>query len=99
MSLSAAVVGTLAAALLYAAATQGIWMRGAYLHPTPRINAMTVGYAAAAAAAVAWIVFLWARRRLSGAGDVALRALISVALLLAAAYCAFSSMFLALFVG
>ena len=74
-------------------------MEGANLHPTPRINASTVGFAFAPVAALAWIVYLWTRTRPRGISDIALRIVGSCVLLLGACYCLFAAMFEAFFVG
>jgi hypothetical protein len=74
-------------------------MEGANLHPTPRINASTVGMGIAPIPALAWIVYLWGRTRPGGFFDIALRIVVSVVLVLGAIYCWFFAMFAALFVG
>lgn len=94
-----AAMGSLAVALLLMLAHFGIWMQGAYLHPTPRINALTVGFGFAPVPALSWITCLWARTRPNGLLDISFRILVSGALLIGAAYCAFAAMFLAFFVG
>ena len=94
-----AAVGSLAVAVLLGAASLGIWMEGANLHPTPRINALTVGLAFVPAPALSWITYVWARTRPSGFLDISLRIGISCALVIGAGYCVFAAMFLALFVG
>jgi len=86
------------AALLTAAAL-GIWMEGANLHPTPRINAFTVGLGIVPIPVLAWLVYLWARTRPQGFLDIALRLIISAALATGAFYCWGIAMFAAYFVG
>jgi hypothetical protein len=63
-------IGNIAVAALRAAAYFGIWMEGANLHPTPRINALTVGLGMAPIPALAWVVYLWSRARPSGLLDI-----------------------------
>ena len=99
VALLTAGIGSAVVALLLAAASLGIWMEGANLHPTPRINASTVGLAMAPIPALAWILYLWVRTRPRGVLDVAFRILVSFVLILGAAYCLFAAMFEALFVG
>src|SRR6185369_9319595 len=55
-----AAIGSLAVAVLLVAAHFGIWMEGANLHPTPRINALTVGLAFAPVPIFSWITYVWA---------------------------------------
>ena len=98
-ALLTAAIGSAAVGLLLAAASLGIWMQGANLHPTPRVNASTVGFALAPIPALAWILYLWVRTRPNGVLDVALRILVSCALMLGAAYCLFAATFEAFFVG
>jgi hypothetical protein len=99
VALLTAVIGSGVVGVLLAAASLGIWMRGANLHPTPRINASTVGLAIAPIPALAWILYVWVRTRPRGVLDVALRILVSCSLVLGAAYCLFAALFEALFVG
>jgi len=94
-----AITGSVFAAALLAASEHGIWMEGAYLNPTPRINAYTVGMGMVPIPALAWIVYLWIFRRPGGLFDFALRTIISVVVVAGAAYCWFMGMFMALFVG
>jgi uncharacterized membrane protein len=94
-----AAIGSGVVALLLAAASLGIWMEGANLHPTPRINASTVGLAIAPIPALAWILYLWVCARPRGILDVAVRLLASCVLVLGAAYCLFAALIEALFVG
>jgi hypothetical protein len=85
-------------AILLAAASLGVWMEGATLHPTPRVNAFTVGCGIVPIAALGWIVYLWSRVPLTGP-RVALLILVSGTLALIAGYCFFAAMISALFVG
>ena len=94
-----AAIGSLAVAVLIVAAHFGIWMEGANLHPTPRINALTVGFGFVPVPALAWIIFVWARSRPGGYLDIAFRIVVSCLLLIGAGYCVFAALFLALFVG
>src|SRR5262249_50284111 len=93
-SVSSGVVG-----LLLLAASCNLWMEGANLHPTPRINAFTVGMALTPISALAWIVFLWSRWRSGSLLSLLARLLISAVLVLGSAYCFFLAMFDAFFVG
>ena len=99
VALLTAAIGSGVVGLLLAAASLGIWMQGANLHPTPRVNASTVGLALAPIPALAWILYLWMRSRHGSVLDVALRILVSCVLVLGAAYCLFAAMFEAFFVG
>ena len=83
---------------LLVAASLGIWMEGAYLHPTPRINALTVGCGIVPIPAIAWIVYLWSCIRLNG-WRAALLVLASCVLLLVAGCSLVMSLFEAFFVG
>jgi hypothetical protein len=73
-------------------------MEGAYLHPTPRINALTVGLAFVPFPVAAWIAYLWTRGSFGPTGIV-VRVILSCLLLALAAYSMFAALFLALFVG
>jgi hypothetical protein len=99
IALTIAAIGTVVVGLLLGAASLGIWMEGANLHPTPRINASTVGLGLAPVPALAWILYLWTRTRPTHFLDVAIRILISCVLAMGALYCIFASMFDAFFVG
>lgn len=99
IALSVAIIGSVIVAALLIASALGIWMEGANLHPTPRINAFTVGMGIVPIPALAWTVFLWLRTRPRGFFDIAVRIVVSVLLVVGAAYCWFCSMFAALFVG
>jgi hypothetical protein len=94
-----AITGSVMVSALLAASEHGIWMEGAYLNPTPRINAYTVGMGLVPIPGVAWIVYLWSRTRPVGLFDIALRLIISAAVVVGAAYCWLLGMFMALFVG
>jgi hypothetical protein len=94
-----AITGSVIVAVLASAAALGIWMEGANLHPTPRINAFTVGLGIVPIPVLAWIVYLWVRTRPDGFLDIALRIVISVALAVGAYYCFGIAMFAAYFVG
>ena len=99
VALLTAAIGSAVVGLLLAAASLGIWMQGANLHPTPRVNASTVGLALAPIPALAWILYLWVRTRPGSVVDVVLRILVSGVLVLGAAYCLFAAAFEAFFVG
>jgi hypothetical protein len=99
VALLTAGIGSGVVGLLLAAASLGIWMQGANLNSTPRVNASTVGLALAPIPALAWILYLWFRTRPRGVLDVAFRILVSCVLVLGAAYCLFAAMIEALFVG
>jgi hypothetical protein len=85
-------------AALLIAASLGIWMEGASLHPTPRINAFTVGLGFVPVPVLAWIVYLWARTRPKGIFDIGLRIVLSGALAMGAFYSWGIAMFAAFFV-
>jgi hypothetical protein len=99
IALLIAITGSVAVAVLLTASALGIWMEGAYLNPTPRINAYTVGMGLVPIPGLAWIVYLWSRTRPQGLFDIALRLVISAAVVVGAAYCWLLGMFMALFVG
>ena len=92
-------IGSLAVAVLLVAAHFGIWMQGANLHPTPRINALTVGLAFVPVPVLSWITYVWARTRPSRFLDITFRVVASCVLVIGAGYCVFAAMFLAFFVG
>jgi len=94
-----AVTGSVFVAALLTASALNIWMEGAYLNPTPRINSYTVGMGMVPIPALAWIVYVWIFRRPGGLFDIALRTIISAVVVAGAAYCWFMGMFMALFVG
>jgi hypothetical protein len=73
IALSIAMAGSVAVGALLTAARLGIWMEGASLHPTPRINALTVGMGIVPIPVLAWIVYLWSSTRPGGFFDIALR--------------------------
>ncbi len=85
VALLIAAIGTVTVAALFAAAWLDIWM--APSDQTPRINALSVGLLLAPFSALAWIVFLWLRRRPQGLLDVVVRILISCVLILGGGYC------------
>ena len=99
IALMTAAIGTAVVGLLLGAASLGIWMEGANLHPTPRINASTVAMGLVPVPALAWILYLWTRTRPRRFLDVAIRVLVSCVLAMGALYCIFASMFDAFFVG
>ncbi len=66
---------------------------------TPRINASTVGQGLGAFAAFAWIAFVWMCTTIRNILDVLLRIVISVVLLLVAAYFLFFAMLEMFMVG
>jgi hypothetical protein len=92
-------IGSGIVGLLLAAASLGIWMQGANLNSTPRLNASTVGLTLAPIPALGWILYLWVRTRPRSVLDVAFRVLVSCVLLLGAAYSLFAGIFEASFVG
>ena len=92
-------IGSIAVAAPRAAAYFAIWMAGANLHPTPRINAFTVGFGMAPIPALAWVVYLWSRARPSGLLETLFRIVVSCVLVLAAGYCVELALFDALFVS
>jgi hypothetical protein len=99
IALVTAAIASVAEGLLLGAASLGILMEGANLHPTPRVNASTVGLALSPVAALAWIAYLWTRTRPRRFLDFAMRSVVSFLLLVVAAYCLFAAMFEAFFVG
>jgi len=99
LALGAALASSALVAALLLAARLGLWMAGANLHPTPRINAMTVGLGLVPLAAWAWIVYLWTRPPRGPAWEGALRVALSCLLLILAGYCLLTALLLALFVG
>lgn len=92
-------IGSGAVFALLIAAHFDIWMEGANLHPTPRINALTVGLAFVPVPVVCWVIYLWARMRPTRFIDVLFRIAITCVLVLGAGYCVFAAMIDALFVG
>jgi hypothetical protein len=94
-----AAIGSAIVAALLAASSLGIWMKGAYLHPTPRINSYTVGLGLVPLPALAWIVYFWARLRPRRPLSMLVLVAFSCVLVLVAGYCMLMSMFAALFVG
>ena len=99
VALIIAVVGSVAAAILLLLAGLGVWMANEYMHPTPRINAFTVGLGIVPVPALAWIVFVWTRTRPTRALDFVVRTALSCALLVGAYFCIGMALFAALFVG
>ena len=93
-----AIAGSVMVGALLMASKLGIWMEGANLHPTPRINAFTVGCGMVPIPVLAWIVYLWTYVRPSGFIDIALRIIISVTLVVGAAYSCLYAFFLAYFI-
>ena len=94
-----AVFGSGAVGLLLEASALGIWMKGAYLHPTPRINAFTVGTGLTPLPAFAWIVYVWTRTRPKRLLDIVFRIVVSCVLVLGAGYGVLAAMVSAFFVG
>jgi hypothetical protein len=92
-------IGSGIVGLLLAAASLGIWMQGANLNSTPRVNASTVGLTLAPIPALGWILYLWVRTHPRSVLDVAFRIFVSCVLVLGAAYCLFAGIFEASFVG
>jgi hypothetical protein len=99
IALWVAITGSVIVAALLTPSALGIWMEGAYLNHTPRINSYTVGMGMVPVPALVWIIYLWIFTRPSGFLDIALRIIISVAVAVGAVYCWFMGMFMALFVG
>ena len=94
-----AITGSVIVAALLTAAALGIWMEGANLHPTPRINAFTVGLGMVPIPVLAWIIYLWIFTRPEGFLDIVLRLIISGALAVGAFYCCAMAFFAAYFVS
>jgi hypothetical protein len=94
-----AVVGSVAVAVLLLLASLGVWMANEYLHPTPRIKALTVGLGIVPVPALAWIVYLWTRTRPTRALDFVVRTAVSGLLLVGAYVCVGLALFDAFFVG
>ena len=94
-----AVVGSVAVAVLPAAAALGIGMENFDLHPTPRINAFTVGLGFVPGPALAWVVYLWTRTHPTRFLDFVLRIVVSSVIMLVTYYCVIIAMFAATFVG
>src|SRR5215467_11789652 len=90
IALLVAAMGSLAVAFLLLAAHFGIWMDGANLHPTPRINALTIGLGIVPLIALCWITYLWTRTRPSGFPDIGTRIVVSCVLVIGAAYSLFA---------
>ena len=98
-ALIAAVVGSIVVGILFGLAQLGVWMANENLHPTPRVNAFTVGMGLTPLPALAWILYVWTRTRPAGIFDFAVRVTITIALLLGAYVCVGLSLFDAFFVG
>ena len=94
-----AVGGSVAVAILLLLAGLGVWMANANLHPTPRINAFTVGLGIVPVPALGWIVYVWTRTRPTRALDFVVRTTVSGVLLVGAYFCVGMALFAALFVG
>ena len=88
----------LVAALLIAAALN-VGMAGAYLHPTPRVNSMTVGLGLVPFLALSVSAVIWLPPRRGSGVALSMRVLGTIALLGVGAVCGFMSFFLAFFVG
>jgi hypothetical protein len=91
-------LAVLVAALLIAAALN-VGMAGAYLHPTPRVNSMTVGLGLVPFLALSLTAVVWLPPRKGAGGVMLLRVLGTIALLGVGAVCGSMSLFLAFFVG
>ena len=94
-----AIAGSVIVAGLLTSAALGIWMEGANLNHTPRINAFTVGMWIVPFPVLAWIVYVWTRSRPGRLIDIADRVIVSVALAAGAYFCWGIGMFAAFFVG
>jgi len=99
IALRIAIAGSVVVAALLAASALGIWMEGANLHPTPRINALTVGWGMVPIPVLGWIVYVWTYVRPSGFFDIALRTILSVTLVVGAVYSSLYAFFYAYFVS
>jgi hypothetical protein len=99
IALPTAAAGSALVCILLLAARLDLWMEGAYLHPTPRINALTVGLALVPVPVLAWIVFLWTRPKLGSLPGLVARAVLSCLLLALAGYSLLIALFMAFFVG
>jgi hypothetical protein len=99
VALCVAIAGSVTVGFLLGCAEVGIFMKGANLHPTPRINAFTVGMGMTPVPALAWIAWLWTCRCTKGSLNVAARVIISAALVAGAGWCVMMALFAALFVG
>lgn len=94
-----AAMGSLAVAVLLLAAYFGIWMRGANLHPTPRVNAMTVGLAFVPIPVLFGSATYGRAHVLADFSTFSFRIVVSCVLVIGAGYCVFAAMFPAFFVG
>ncbi len=94
-----AAISSVAMAALLGAAALDIWTENLHFHPTPRINSLTVGLGLAPIPALAWIVYLWTRKPPNGFLDVALRVVVSCALVVGIYYSALTALFFAYFVS
>jgi len=94
-----AIAGSVIVAALLTSAALGIWMEGANLNHTPRINAFTVGMGIVPFPVLAWIVYVWTRSRPGRLIDIAVRVIVSAALAAGAYFCWGIGMFAAFFVG
>jgi hypothetical protein len=93
------IVRSVGVAILLVLAEFGVWMAGANLHPTPRINAFTVGMGLVSVPAITWIIYLWTRKRPAGIADFIVRTIVTGLLLYGAYICFGLALFGALFVG
>ena len=98
-SLYIGISGSVVTAAFLGAAALGIWTENLHFHPTPRINSLTLGLGIIPIPALAWIIYSWTRKPVDGILDVALRVVISGALVAGACYGALAALFLAYFVG
>ena len=95
----ASVVLALAAGALLVAAKLDIGMAGAWLHPTPRVNSLTIGLGLVPVLAIAVITYLWAPPRPAGDAAVTARVIGTIVAVAAGGLSLFASLFLAWFVG
>ena len=92
------IFGVLIAALLVAARLD-IGMEGAWLHPTPRINSLSLGLGFVPLLTLSVAALLWIPMRLEGGVARAARVLATLALVAIGVGCASLAFFLAFFVG
>ena len=95
----ASLILALAAGALLVAAKLDIGMAGAWLHPTPRVNSLTVGLGLVPLLAIAVTTYLWAAPHPAGGAATAARVIGTVVAVAAGGLSLFASLFLAWFVG
>ena len=92
-------VSSVTVAALLGGAALGIGVDNMRFHPTPRINFFTVGLGLVPVSALAWIVYLWTRKPVSGFLDIVIRLVVSCALAVGVYYAVVFAIFAATFVG